>query len=50
MYGKVTDFLVWGSRSGIMNIADLAINAGVVLLIFGMLLRGWQEKRSYSFK
>jgi len=50
IYGKVTDFLVWGSHSGIMNIADLAINAGVLLLIFGMLLRSWQDKRSYSFK
>ncbi|MDR9855291.1 signal peptidase II [Paenibacillus sp. VCA1] len=50
IFGKVTDFIVWGSGSGIMNIADLAINAGVILLIVGMLIRSWQDKRSYSFK
>lgn len=50
VFGKVTDFLVWGSGSGIMNIADLAINAGVLLLIVGTLLRSWSERRSYSFK
>lgn len=50
IFGKVTDFIVWGSGSGIMNIADLAINAGVLLLIVGMLLRSWCERRSYSFK
>ncbi|MBE9913591.1 signal peptidase II [Paenibacillus donghaensis] len=50
-YGKVTDFIVWGSGSGIMNMADLAINAGVLLFIIGMLLRNWRDKRSsYSFK
>ncbi|MDR0267529.1 signal peptidase II [Paenibacillus sp.] len=50
LYGKVTDFIVWGSGSGIMNIADLAINAGVLLLITCMLLRSWNNKRLYSFK
>ncbi|MWV42385.1 signal peptidase II [Paenibacillus sp. HJL G12] len=50
IYGKVTDFIVWGSGSGIMNVADIAINAGVVLLVVGMLLRSWCERRSYSFK
>ncbi|MED5016357.1 signal peptidase II [Paenibacillus chibensis] len=50
VFGKVTDFIVWGSGSGIMNVADLAINAGVLLLIVGTLLRSWNERRSYSFK
>ncbi|MFC5703872.1 signal peptidase II [Cohnella faecalis] len=42
LFGEVTDFLVFGSRSGIMNIADLAINAGVVLLIVGI----WRQNRT----
>ncbi|MCJ8012429.1 signal peptidase II [Paenibacillus sp. KQZ6P-2] len=49
-FGKVTDFIVWGSGSGIMNFADLAINAGALLLIVGMLLRSRRERRSYSIK
>lgn len=29
---QVTDFLVFGQNGGIMNLADLAINAGVILI------------------
>lgn len=33
IFHQVTDFLVFGQRGGIMNLADLAINAGVLLII-----------------
>ncbi|AZN42612.1 signal peptidase II [Paenibacillus albus] len=32
LFGKVTDFLQFGSGQGIMNIADLSINVGVLVL------------------
>ncbi len=33
MYGKVTDFLQFGPGHGILNIADLSINAGLLAII-----------------
>lgn len=44
VYGKVTDFLVFGSRGGIMNMADLFLNVGV-LLILADLARNWWRSR-----
>ncbi|KIL41473.1 hypothetical protein SD70_07385 [Gordoniibacillus kamchatkensis] len=38
LYGKVTDFLVFGSGHGILNVADLSINVGVVTIILHHLL------------
>ncbi|MDD9272207.1 signal peptidase II [Paenibacillus sp. GCM10023248] len=38
LFGKVTDFIVFRSGDGIMNIADLAINLGVVLYVVDMFL------------
>ncbi|TXK80986.1 signal peptidase II [Paenibacillus sp. N3.4] len=35
-YGKVTDFIVFHSGNGVMNLADLAINAGVVFFVLDM--------------
>lgn len=47
--GEVTDFIVLGSHSGIMNLADIAINLGVIFIILGMLLtRTRRRKRAYS--
>ncbi|MBW4083004.1 signal peptidase II [Paenibacillus sp. S150] len=37
IYRQVTDFLVFGSRGGIMNLADLAINAGGLLVVLHLL-------------
>ncbi|MEW9701180.1 signal peptidase II [Paenibacillus sp. SI8] len=37
-YGKVTDFIVFRSGSGVMNIADLAINLGVLCIVLDLLL------------
>ncbi|OKP82449.1 signal peptidase II [Paenibacillus sp. P3E] len=37
IYHQVTDFLVFGSRGGILNLADLAINAGGLLVLVHLL-------------
>lgn len=37
LFGKVTDFIVIHSGNGVMNLADLAINLGVILYIVDML-------------
>lgn len=38
LFGKVTDFIVFRSGNGVMNLADLAINLGVVFFILDMFL------------
>lgn len=38
LFGKVTDFIVFRSGNGVMNLADLAINLGVVFFVLDMLL------------
>ncbi|WP_238652912.1 signal peptidase II [Paenibacillus piscarius] len=43
IYRQVTDFLVFGENGGILNLADLAINAGG--LLFAVYL-GWDYLRS----
>ncbi|MEK3789822.1 MULTISPECIES: signal peptidase II [Paenibacillus] len=45
MFAKVTDFLVFPSGRGILNLADVAINIGVVLIILGMLKHAFQSYR-----
>ncbi|MFC0211710.1 signal peptidase II [Paenibacillus chartarius] len=45
LFGKVTDFLVFGSGSGILNIADLFINAGTLLTLAGMLVEHRRDRR-----
>ncbi|WP_019910123.1 signal peptidase II [Paenibacillus sp. HW567] len=47
LYHQVTDFLVFGSRGGILNLADLAINAGGLLIVVHLLTG--QLKR-FAFK
>ncbi|WP_305954192.1 signal peptidase II [Paenibacillus sp. FSL H8-0259] len=54
IYHQVTDFLVFGNRGGILNLADLAINAGAILIAVYLLVdhfghkaaRSGEEKRS----
>ncbi|MGF9699532.1 MULTISPECIES: signal peptidase II [Paenibacillus] len=46
VYAKVTDFLVFPSGRGILNLADVAINIGVVLLVIGMLIRAYRSHRA----
>ncbi|MEC0126415.1 signal peptidase II [Paenibacillus pabuli] len=46
IYARVTDFLVFPSGRGILNLADVAINVGVVLLVIGMLIRAFQSYRA----
>lgn len=36
LFGKVTDFIVFRSGNGVLNLADLAINLGVVFLVLDM--------------
>lgn len=38
LFGKVTDFIVFRSANGVMNLADLAINLGVVFFVLDMFL------------
>ncbi|MBM6383550.1 MULTISPECIES: signal peptidase II [Paenibacillus] len=46
VFAKVTDFLVFPSGRGILNLADVAINIGVILLVIGMLIRAWKSYRA----
>ncbi|KQX44694.1 MULTISPECIES: signal peptidase II [unclassified Paenibacillus] len=38
LFGKVTDFIVFRSGHGVMNLADLAINLGVVFFVLDLFL------------
>ncbi|MFC3803294.1 signal peptidase II [Cohnella sp. GCM10012308] len=46
LFARVTDFLEWTGGRGIMNLADLAINVGVLLGIVGMLLDARAAKKN----
>lgn len=49
-HGTVTDFIVFSEGGGIMNIADLALNAGIILYIIGIILNYFssqQKKRNF---
>lgn len=46
VFAKVTDFLVFPSGRGILNLADVAINIGVILLVIGMLIRALKSYRA----
>lgn len=45
-FGKVTDFIMFGDGSGVMNIADLMINGGVLLVVLQLLLAARSGKRA----
>ncbi|SFA80866.1 signal peptidase II [Cohnella sp. OV330] len=45
LFARVTDFLEWTVGGGIMNLADIAINIGVLLGIVGMLLDARAAKK-----
>ncbi|CAI6066031.1 signal peptidase II [Cohnella sp. JJ-181] len=45
LFARVTDFLEWTGSRGIMNLADLAINVGVLLGIAGMLLASRRARK-----
>ncbi|NHN32318.1 signal peptidase II [Paenibacillus sp. S3N08] len=45
IFGSVTDFLAFGSGRGIMNLADMAINIGVLCMVFAM-VRAYVMERS----
>ncbi|WNS44605.1 signal peptidase II [Paenibacillus sp. MMS20-IR301] len=44
VFRQVTDFLVFGNRGGILNLADLAINAGGILIVVYLLLERFGHK------
>ncbi|MBY0217556.1 signal peptidase II [Paenibacillus illinoisensis] len=46
VFAKVTDFLVFPSGRGILNLADVAINIGVILLVIGMIIRAFKSYRA----
>lgn len=46
LFGQVTDFLVSRSGRGILNVADHAINAGLALVIAGLVIAYWKERRT----
>jgi signal peptidase II len=50
VYGKVTDFIAFGSGRGSMNLADLAINIGVLIIIVYSLFfsKQWKQKHTIS--
>ncbi|NBD27731.1 signal peptidase II [Paenibacillus sp. T1] len=50
LFGKVTDFLQFGSGDGILNIADLCINVGLLAVIVQQLFfsRGAKNKQAVS--
>lgn len=45
LFAQVTDFLDWSGSRGIMNLADLAINVGVLLGIVGLVLGDRKKKK-----
>ena len=45
IYARVTDFLVFPTGRGILNLADVAINIGVIMIIIGMLIRTYHQYR-----
>ncbi len=44
LYGKVTDFLVFGSGNGVLNLADLALNLGVILMLLDLIIGAIRTK------
>ncbi|QHT63788.1 signal peptidase II [Paenibacillus lycopersici] len=49
LFGKVTDFLQFGSGQGIMNIADLSINAGLLVIIVQQILVSMRARKKPSY-
>lgn len=50
-YGSVTDFMhmdLWLFRTGIFNIADVAITAGVIIIVLEMILTNRREKKALA--
>ncbi|WP_151734587.1 signal peptidase II [Paenibacillus tengchongensis] len=47
LYGRVTDFLVFGGGGGILNLADLAINLGWLLGLMYLVRAEYRERRLY---
>jgi signal peptidase II len=45
LFGKVTDFLEFRPGGGILNLADIAINIGVIAMILAMVVNYIKEKR-----
>ncbi|AIQ48047.1 signal peptidase II [Paenibacillus sp. FSL R7-0273] len=45
LYHQVTDFLMFGEGGGIMNLADLAINAGMLLFLLHLILEQVKSSR-----
>ncbi|SEN94567.1 signal peptidase II Aspartic peptidase. MEROPS family A08 [Paenibacillus sp. OV219] len=46
LFGKVTDFLQFGSGQGIMNIADLSINVGLLVVFIQQIVLSKLRKKA----
>ncbi|MDB5053569.1 MAG: signal peptidase [Bacilli bacterium] len=45
VFGKVTDFIQFKPSGGILNIADLMINLGILIIFLGFLIQFIMEKK-----
>lgn len=43
-HGKVTDFIVFSEGGGVLNIADVALNIGILLYIIGMIVHHFSTR------
>jgi signal peptidase II len=50
LFGQVTDFLAFGSGRGILNVADVAINIGAVLVLAHAALAAWSSLKARSHR
>ncbi|BBH20013.1 hypothetical protein Back11_13580 [Paenibacillus baekrokdamisoli] len=46
LFNQVTDFIVFQSSNGIMNVADLVLNLAILLLGLDQLLKYWRNRRT----
>ncbi|MBT2293562.1 signal peptidase II [Paenibacillus albidus] len=48
LFHKVTDFLVFGKSGGILNLADVAINLGMLLLVAHWIVSHFRQRKPYQ--
>ncbi|TJY41066.1 signal peptidase II [Cohnella pontilimi] len=50
LYNQVTDFIAFTFMDGILNVADYAIQFGILLIIAGMLREEWRSRKQARSK
>src|SRR5690349_19105621 len=48
LYNKVTDFIVFGQDGGILNLADIAINIGMVFIMIDTIKGLWKTHNPFN--